>query len=564
MITNRQKKINDLVLLILLLSLGCALIYAMFSENLFLVGIVSGICSVLISFIINIINSLIPRTYSIKKILRILSLTLKSKKIRAIITVILLFILLEAILSLQNDPEIMMYVIDNSGSMGCYSGELNENKPKLDKDGYCQEKSVKLKTAKNWIKNDISNKKKYRKIGLIEIGGFTSANRQNENNNCNVKSRITLGISNYNKLTKELDNIKANASGATDIVRAIIDSSKELENEPDTYTKNIAVISDLEHNCKSNINDITKQLEKELDYKPEIIQDFVEKNVTVYTLKKDKLVNNSLINILFFSRALANNLYDNDVAALRRQGIKVVEIPNYDNVNHLPDKEYYLRRRISGIVFLSIIFIYYNLNLSINKNKHREIVDDEEKILRINGLDVRIPTIHKNSCRFGNSTEYISSFTPYISNDGVNKRKFMITLSWNSRIIMDIDLIVRVYDNHETQEFIEYISYELTNNNSINFIRDSESGGPIILQLTISDSKIYKLIATCKHNSSDPYQDISSSECILSLHSKDKYFQYFCEKKAEIRGNTCEIASINLFDKTISIEDRVFNEDNVR
>ncbi|MEM9275208.1 MAG: VWA domain-containing protein, partial [Cyanobacteria bacterium P01_F01_bin.143] len=283
--TNRQRRINDLVLLILLLSLGYAIIYATFSENLFLVGIVSLICSALIAFTVNIINSLIPQNHSIGKILRTFSLTLASKRIRIVITVILLLILLEAILSLQNDPEIMMYVIDNSGSMGCYSEALSEeNKPKLDEDGNCREKSAKLETAKNWIKNDFSNKKKYRKIGLIEIGGFTSANRQNDNDNdnCKIEPRITLGISNYNKLTKELDNIKANASGATDIVKAIVDASKQLKDEPDIYTKNIAVISDLEHNCKSNIDDITKQLEKELNYKPEIVDDFVEKNVTVY------------------------------------------------------------------------------------------------------------------------------------------------------------------------------------------------------------------------------------------------------------------------------------------
>ena len=228
------------------------------------------------------------------------------------------------------DLESVVYVIDNSGSMGC----KDKDGFKLD-NGYCSRAgNYKVRLAKEWIQEDFSSLDAVKQVSVIEIGGLTT---EDELETCKLND-MTVEDSSLISLNTILDSIQANSSGATNISGAIIravDKVGSLKGEK----QQIIVISDLGHNCgEVKVKDISSELEG-IGWNREDLKNAMHK-IAIFSLSsssKEGTREGSSKAELDSLRLSDGASLDRqaEIQALRSQGVRVIELKNFSRLERL-------------------------------------------------------------------------------------------------------------------------------------------------------------------------------------------------------------------------------------
>jgi len=264
----------------------------------------------------------------------------------------------------SHGPDFLTYIIDNSGSMGLSGVPINGK--------------YKVQHAINKIINDAKSMNKFGRLNLIEIGGESKAGE------CKIPL-LTKDDITQEQLIVTLNTIKPNYSGATDITGAINEAVQKIEeqklmlNKP-TSSKQIIIITDLGHNCKTStaLNSIDAEISRTIakgyvstqyeNVKSIDSKDYI-KSLVVFALKSNgnkqtvattdpmpfsqQAFANSQINGAIAANESSELDYLNEVKILRNQGIQVVELSAEDlAIQHellVPNE--IMQRLSSGISF---------------------------------------------------------------------------------------------------------------------------------------------------------------------------------------------------------------------
>ncbi|WP_013322918.1 vWA domain-containing protein [Gloeothece verrucosa] len=183
----------------------------------------------------------------------------------------------------QEEKKYLVYMLDNSGSMGCYEERLKnptliDPSTKLCK--HSAKTTYKIDEVKNFIKKDLRNRYyngKRPDFGAIyEIGGATLKTGVCQKRFVNPKKMQAKSLEEFEK---DIDRIQANVNGASDLGNAIIDVIKELPN-PQKYPDRkpeIILITDGDDNCNkpgNTFRDVIEKLDEGKILKPETQKDY--------------------------------------------------------------------------------------------------------------------------------------------------------------------------------------------------------------------------------------------------------------------------------------------------
>lgn len=279
----------------------------------------------------------------------------------------------------QDSIDFRTYIVDNSGSMGCkYEGIIGEN-------GYCEDiegDNYRVDIAKRWVEEDIKNLDlKLERVSLIEIGGKTSIE-----GDCKVNTIVDIGVKGYDELSRGLEKILPNASGATNLGGAIYKASADILeiqklSKLESSSEEVVFISDLDDNClkgKLPIDQIIPKLEqkgyelkniKNLFHHTKVLQLSITQNKTT----KNRNYTSSKLAMTSLLSKNSNVSISSEVSELKKLGINVLKIENYDSFPSLPEenlvKKYFLYFLILVAIFGSTDIVIPNKKIIVIPNK---------------------------------------------------------------------------------------------------------------------------------------------------------------------------------------------------
>lgn len=234
----------------------------------------------------------------------------------------------------SKDVGFITYIIDNSGSMGC----KNKDGFKLN-NGYCSETgNYQVRLAKQWVREDFQSLDAVERLRIVEVGGLTKETESGER--CKVETLIDTEDADLDSLDAILNEIKANSSGATNLSGAIIQAAEEVI-ASEGENQQVIIISDLEHNCgEPNVAGIVSEL-SELGWNQKTIKSAMDE-VIVFSLSpaSRERLNASRSGIQMAAIGLPIDplvalTKKQEIRALRQQGIKVIDLKNFNRLERL-------------------------------------------------------------------------------------------------------------------------------------------------------------------------------------------------------------------------------------